>query len=193
MSDTTDVRPADRVQALLRSAVLLLCLAAILVGCYNLVLPTRWSTWRLSLLISVAGGLALVLGCWPSRRAETRARTADEVALMCGVLSMVLGIAAAMLIAYGTALHISEERISLQALIYRMSHHSHLTALLLFASPAACTGILGLGIARRRGRATGRVSMAKTAIRFSTIGLGLAGLIAATVAAAAIYRWQVWG
>ncbi|WP_406698663.1 hypothetical protein V5E97_07225 [Singulisphaera sp. Ch08] len=192
MSDTTGDRLADRIQALLRSAVLLFCLAAILVGCYTLVLPTRWSTWGRSILLSGAGGLALMLG-WPSRRADIRSRTADEIALMWGVLSMVLGIAAAMLIAYGVALQITEERVSPQTLIYRMTHPSQLVALLQFASPAACTGIIGLGIARRRGRAAGRVTMAKSAARFSTIGLGLAALIAATVAAAALYRWQVWG
>jgi hypothetical protein len=192
MSERTDGRLADRVATLLRSAVLIACLMAILVGAYGVVLPTGWSKWRLSILIAAAGGLALMLG-WPSRRAATRVRSADDVALMFGVASMVLGIGAAMLIAYGLALKISEERISPQTLIYRLTHPSVLAGLLTFAAPVALSGGLGLWIAWRRGRATGRVSMAGAAGRFSTVGLGIAGLITAAAAAAAIYRWLMWG
>jgi hypothetical protein len=192
MSEGRDSRPADRVAALLRSAVLIACLVAILVGVYGLVLPTGWSKWRLSGLIAAAGGLALVLG-WPSRRAATRVRSADEVALMFGVASMILGIGAAMLIAYGIALKISEERTSPQTLIHQLTHPSVLAGLLTFAVPATLSGGLGLWIAWRRDRTTGRVSMAGAAGRFSTVGLGTAGLIATVVATAAIYRWLMWG
>jgi hypothetical protein len=192
MSEGSDGRPADRVATLLRSAVLIACLGAILVGAYGLVLPTGWSVWRLSILIASAGGLALMLS-WPSRRAATRVRSADDVALMFGVASMILGIGAALLIAYGLALRISEARTSPQRLIYQLTHPSVLAGLLTFAVPAALLGGFGLWIAWRRDRTTGRVSIAGAAGRFSTVGLGIAGLIAAVVATMAIYRWLMWG
>jgi hypothetical protein len=192
MSEGSEGGPADRVATLLRSGLLIACLVAILVGAYGLVLPTGWSEWRLSILIASASGLALMLSR-PSRRAATGVRSADDVALMFGVASMVLGIGAAMLIAYGLALRISEARTSPQTLIYRLSHPSVLAWFLAFALPAALSGCLGLWIAGRRDRATGRVSMAGAAGRSSTVGLGIAGLIAAMVATAAVYRWLMWG
>ena len=192
MSERTDGRPADRIAALLRSAVLIACLVAILVGAYGLVLPTGWSKWRLSIIIASAGGLALMLG-WSSRRAATWGRSADDVALLFGAASMVLGIGAAMLIAYGLALKISEERTSPQALVHQLTHPSVLAGLLAFVLPVALSGGLGLWIAWRRDRATARVSLAGAAGRFSTVGLGIAGLITALVATAAIDRWLMWG
>jgi hypothetical protein len=192
MSERTDGRPADRVAALLRSAVLIACLVAILVGAYGLVFPIGRSEWRMSIMIAAAGGLALMLG-WPSRRAATRVGSADDVALMFGVTSMVLGIGAAMLVAYGLALRISEERTGPQTLIYRLSHPSVLAWFLASALPAALTGSIGRWIAWRRDRTTGRVSMAGAAGRFSTVGLWIAVVIATAVATAAIYRWLIWG
>ncbi len=198
MSERTDARPADRIATLLRSAVLIACLVAILVGACGLVLPTGlvfpagWSEWRLSILIAAAGGLALMLG-WPSPRAATRVRSADDVALMFGVASMVLGIGTATLIAYGLVLKISEERTSLQALVHQLTHPSVLAGFLAFILPVALSGGLGLWIAWRRDRATVRVSMAGAAVRFSAVGLGIAGLITAALATAAIYRWLTWG
>jgi hypothetical protein len=192
MSEGSEGRPADRVATLLRSGLLIACLVAILVGAYGLVFPAGWSAWRQSILIASASGLALMLSR-PSRRAATTVRSADDVALMFGVVSMVLGIGAAILIAYALALRISEARTSPQALFYRMSHPSILAWFLAFALPAALSGCLGLWIAWRRDRATGRVSMAGAAGRSSTVGLGIAGLIAAMVATAAVYRWLMWG
>jgi hypothetical protein len=192
MSGGSEGGPADRVATLLRSGLLIACLVAILVGAYGLVFPAGWSAWRQSILIASAGGLALMLSR-PSRRAATTVRSADDVALMFGVASMVLGIGAAILIAYALALRISEGRTSPQALFSRLSHPSILAWFLAFALPAALSGCLGLWVAWRRDRATGRVSMAGAAGRSSTVGLGIAGLIAAMVATAAAYRWLMWG
>jgi hypothetical protein len=194
MSDRTDARVADRAEGLVRSAVLLAGLAAILFVSYGLVapLPPRWTQWRLPIAIAAAGGLALLLA-WPSRRAVMRARTIDGVAAMLGVASTVLGIGAAMLVAYGLVLNFSEERISTQTLLYRLTHPSILVSLLIIAAPAAISGGLALAISRRRARTAGRISAAATAVRFSIIGLGCVGLIAATGATAVIFRWLTWG
>ena len=194
MSDGTGVRAADRAAGLLRSAVLLAGLAAILFVSYGIVapLPPAWAWWRLPIGIGAGGGLALLL-LWPSRRAATKSRTFDEVTRMLGVASAVLGIGAAMLVAYGLVLNFTEERFSAQTQLYRLTHPSVLVSLLIIAAPAAITGVLAVIIARRRARPAGRVSAAATAVRFSIVGLVCAGLIAATAATAALYRWLTWG
>ncbi len=194
MSDGIHVPLADRAAMLMRSAVLLAGLAAIVFVSYGLVGPLRfrWLHWRLPIAIATAGGLALLLA-WPSRRAEARTRTADGVAAMLGTASMIVGLGAAMLVAYGLALNFAENRDSTQAFVYQMTHPAVVFSCLVIAAPAAVTGILGLAIGRRRGQAAGRVSAAGIAIRFSAIGLGCAGLIVALAAAAAIYRWVTWG
>jgi hypothetical protein len=194
MSDGTGVRAADRAAGLLRSAVLLAGLAAILLVSYGIVapLPPAWSWWRLPIGIAAGGGLALLL-LWPSRRAATKTRTFDEVTRMLGVASAVLGIGAAMLVAYGLVLTFTEERFSAQTQLYRLTHPSVLVSLLIIAAPAAITGALALVVARRRARAAGRVSAAATAVRFSIVGLACVGLLAAIGASAVIYRWLTWG
>ena len=193
MSDGIEVRTADRGARLLRAGVLLAGLAAILFVSYGLVapMPPGWAGWRLTVGIAAACGLALLLA-WPSRRAAARIRTVDEVAAMLGAASMILGIGAAMLVAYGLVLNFKEEQVSTQTLLYRLTHPSILVPLLIFAAPAAITGGLGLGMARQRARAAGRVSAAATAVRFSIVGLACAGLIAALGVTAVIYRWLTW-
>ncbi len=194
MSDGIGVRAADRAARLFRAGVLLAGLAAILFVSYGLVapMPPGWLWWRLPVGIAAAGGLALLLA-WPSRRADAKTRTVDEAAAMLGAASMILGIGAAMLMAYGLVLNFTEERVSTQTLLYRLTHPSILVSLLIFAAPAAIAGGLGLGMARRRARAAGRVSAAATAVRFSIVGLACAGLIAALGVTAVIYRWLTWG
>jgi hypothetical protein len=193
MSEAIEVRAADRAARFFRACVLLAGLAAILFVSYGLVapMPPGWLRWRLPVGIAAACGLALLLA-WPSRRAAAKTRTADEVAAMLGAASMILGIGAAMLVAYGLVLHFTEERVSTQTLLYRLTHPSVLVTLLIFAAPAAITGGLGLGMARRRARAAGRVSAAATAVRFSIVGLACVALIAATGATAITYRWLTW-
>jgi hypothetical protein len=194
MSDGIGVRAADRAARLFRAGVLLAGLAAILFVSYGLVapMPPGWLWWRLPVGIAAVCGLALLLA-WPSRRADAKTRTVDEAAAMLGAASMILGIGAAMLVTYGLVLHFKEEQVSTQTLLYRLTHPSVLVSLLIFASPAAVAGGLGLAMARRRARAAGRVSAAATAVRFSIVGLACAGLIAALGVTAVIYRWLTWG
>lgn|GEM_PF-6664533 len=191
MSGRTISRPLDRVASVLRSTVLIACFVAILLGSYELVHPVGWSVSPLLVLIT-AVGLALTLG-WSSRNAAARGRSADKVALMFGAASLILGTGATILIAYGVALTISEGQASSQTLIYRLTHPSVMVEFLAFALPAALSGGLGLWIARRRNRATGRTSMAAAAGRFSILGLGCTALIALAVALAIAYRWLIWG
>jgi hypothetical protein len=194
MSDGPEVQAGDRAAILMRSAVLLAGLAAILFVSYSVVapLPRGWSPWRVPVGIAAAGGMALLLA-WPSRRAATKTRTADQFAVMLGAASMIVGIGAAILVSYGISLHIAENRTSTQSLIYQLTHPAAVISVLAIAAPAAISGGLALAIARRRARAAGRVSAAATAVRFSAVGLGCAGLIATAAASAAIYRWLTWG
>jgi hypothetical protein len=194
MVERIPMRAADLAARLTRSAVLLAGLVAILFVAYGSVapLPRGWSHWRVPIVIATAGDLALLLA-WPSRRAEARTRTADEIAAMLGTASMIAGLGAAMLVGYGLALNFAENRASTQAFLYQMTHPSALASLLAIAAPAAVSGGLGLGIAWRRARTAGTVSAAGMARRFSAVGLVCAGLIVASAAAAAIYRWVTWG
>jgi hypothetical protein len=194
MSEETGVLAADRAATLLRACVLLAGLAAILFVSYGLVapMPPGWSWWRLPVGIATAGGLALLLA-WPSRRATAKTRTAEETAVMLGAASMIAGIGAAIIVAYGIAANVEDNLESAQALVYRLTHPSIVVSVLALAAPPAISGILGLVMARRRARAVGRVSAAATAVRFSIVGLACAGLIAATGATAAVYRWLTWG
>ena len=139
-----------------------------------------------------AGGLALLLA-WPSRREATKARTVDEVAVMLGLASTVLGTGAAMLVVMGIALGVAENRRSVLSLVYQLTHPAVLLSCATFALPAVIVGAVGIALARRRARAAGRTSAAAMAYRFSAVGIGCAGLIAATAFGAAIYRWLTWG
>jgi hypothetical protein len=188
------VRAADQVARLSRLAVLLAGLAAILFISYGLVVPVPfgWSHWILPIVIATAGGLALLLA-WPSRRAEARTRTADEIAAMLGAASMIVGLGAAMVVAYGLAWTVADNRFTTQEFLYRMTHPAAVTSLLAIATPAAVLGGLGLAMAWRRARVAGTVSAAGMARRFSAVGLVCSGLIVALAAAAAIYRWVTWG
>jgi hypothetical protein len=88
------------------------------------------------------GGSLAILLLWPSRRSATKSRTFDEVTRMLGVASAVLGIGAAMLVAYGLVLNFTEERFSAQTQFYRLTHPSVLYSLLIIAAPATITGVL---------------------------------------------------
>jgi hypothetical protein len=194
MSEGTGVLTAERAARLVRVSVLLAGLAAILILSYGSVtpLPFGLSHWRWPIAIATAGGLALLLA-WPSRRAAAKTRTVEETAVMLGAASMIAGIGAAMLVAYGVAATVEDNLESAQAFVYRLTHPSIVISVLALAAPPAISGILGLVIARRRARHAGRVSAAATAVRFSIVGLACAGLIASTAATAALYRWLTWG
>jgi hypothetical protein len=194
MVERITVRAVDRAARLTRTAVLAAALAAILFVAYGSVLGVSpaWSAWRLPVGIGAAGGLLLSLA-WSFRRTEARATSADQVAAMLGLASAILGVGAALLVATGVTLNYSENRQTIQTFVYGMTSPGTVVSCLMIAAPAAIAGGLGLAIARRRGDAAGRVSAAGAAARFSALGLGCAGVIAAFAAAAMIYRWATWG
>ena len=113
MSDGTGVRAADRAAGLLRSAVLLAGLAAILFVSYGIVapMPPARSWCRLPIGIAARGqsGDPAPLA---SRRSATKSRTFDEVTRMLGVAlgEVPWASALAMLVAYGLVLNFTEER-----------------------------------------------------------------------------------
>ncbi len=185
---------AGRAASLIRPAVLLAGLAAILLVSYGQMvpLPRGLSYWRLPIGLATAGGLALLLA-WPSHRAGVRARTVDDVAAMLGVASTIVGIGAAILVTVGLSLNFAENRQTTQSFVYQMTNPAVAFSLLAIAVPAAISGALGLAIGRRHVRIAGRVSAAGVAVRFSIIGLGCAAVIGALAAALAIYRWVTWG
>lgn len=192
MMEPTDPGGTHRIASLLRSAVLMACLVAILVGACDLMLPTGWSAWQSAILIATAGGLAMVLGR-PGRRAASTARPGGRLALLFGATSLVLGIGAAILIAYSLFLRISEERTSPQTLVHRLHYTALAQTLMMFVLPVAVSGGLGLWIAGRREPSTARTSLVAAARRFSTVGLWIAGLITVALAVAVFYRWLMWG
>ncbi len=194
MTERTGIRPTDWATSLIRSAMLMAGLAVILLVAYDAVVPrsSGLSHWRAPLLIASVGGLAVLLA-WPSQSAEARSRTIDGIAMMFGAVSLVLGIGAVMLIGYGLGLHISEKRISSQALIYQLTRPSDLRFILNYSAAVALPGVIGLWLALRRGREAVTVSVAGAARRYSIVGLGLAGLIGAGVSFALVYRWITWG
>jgi len=194
MVERIALRAAGRAASLIRPAVLLAGLSAILLVSYGQVAPlTRGlAYWRWPIGIATAGGLALLIA-WPSQRAGARTRTADDVAAMLGVASTIVGIGAAILVAVGFSLNFADNRDTSQAYIYQMTNPAVALSLLAIAAPAATLGALGLVIACRGARTVVRVSAAGVAVRFSIIGLGCAAVIGALAAAVAIYRWMTWG
>ena len=197
MYDAT-VRRALHRGALIRSAVLLAALAALLSRSQGQAGPQppglSWSDWRLPIGVAMVVGLTLSLA-WPSQTPAAQAKAADYFAAMLGLASTILGIGAAMLIAIGISADIAERRIATHTFIYQMTGPVIVLYFLLMAAPAAVSGGLGLAIAGRRGWTAPRLSVAWLAVRLSTIGIGCAGLMGAASASLAVYRWvmQVFG
>ena len=191
MSDATGRRAPHR-GALIRSAVLLAALAALLSTSQGPAVPHPpglfWSDWRLPIGIAMAAGLTLSLA-WPSQGPAAKAKAADYFAAMLGLASTILSIGATMLIAIGISAEIAERRIATHAFIYQMTGPVIVLYFLLMAAPAAVSGGLGLAIAGRRGWTAPRLSVAWIAVRLSTIGIGCAGLMGAASASLAVYRW----
>lgn len=194
MTERTETSPTDWAATLIRLTVLIVGLTAILIVAYDAVIPrsSGLSHWRAPLLIASVGGLVVLLA-WPGQSAEARARTLDGIAMLLGAVSLVLGIGAVLLICYGLSLHISEERISSRAMVYRLTSPPTLLFILNYSTAVAVPGGIGLWLARRRGRGAVLVSFAAAARGYSIVGLGLAGLIAAGVGFAFVYRWITWG
>jgi hypothetical protein len=172
--------------------VLVPLLAAILFGLFGFILPrSRWTDWREASLIAAGGAVALLIA-WPSRQ-PLRDRIRDGLAAVLGLASVVTGMGASLLLAYGLGLNIVEYRGSRQSFMYQMFSPAFIEALLHLAAVAAVPGAIALLMARRRLREVGRISLAGMAARFSILGLGCSVLIAGTAAVAAVYRWVTWG
>lgn len=184
----------DRFANTIKWALVASGLGAILLFCFELVIPQRPGHWGWA--APGLAGTAVVLAVLLFRLAppaERLGKTVDCAALVLGLASMVLGVGAAILISVGLWLHLSEEPGSSQSRIYRLTDSRTLGAILAYAGGAALPGVLGFGLGRWRRRANGRVSAAAAAYRFSIGGLAMAGLIASAVGAAALYRWLNWG
>jgi hypothetical protein len=173
------------------SSILLMILAAILFDSLSLMMPSHHATvWRVPALIGAGGAVALMIA-WPFR-SDMRAWVTDGLAAVLGFTSAVPGIGVVLLITYGLILHVSENQGTTESLMFQLSEPSLLRELLRFAIIPAATGAIGLSIARRRARVTGRASFVAMAARFSLLGLSLSALVGLVTTVAAICRWVMW-
>jgi hypothetical protein len=166
-------------------------LLAILFCSFTLILPHhQWTVWRVPIRIA-AGGAAISLIAW-SRCPASRPSIMDGLAAVLGLTSATLGIAFALLIAYGLSLHIAEHTGSRDRFIYQMTNPVLLRLVVCYALIPAVPGAVGVWIVGRRRRDVGRVSMAGTATRFSALGLWLSAMSGVLVAVGALYRLVTW-
>ena len=187
-SDARSVAPATRLAI---STLLLMILVTTLFGSFSLMMPVHhWTVWRVPALIG-AGGLVALMIAWPSR-SGSRPWIMDGLVAVLGLTSAVTGIGIVILIAFGLALHVSENQESTQGLVFRSTDPGLLRHLLLWASIPAVPGAIGLWIARKRTQTQGRTSLAAMAARYALLGLSLAGLVGLVAAFAAAYRWAMW-
>lgn len=128
-----------------------------------------------------------------STRGSAWARVVDGLAAVFGVASAVAGIGAALTIPYGIALQISEDHVRVQTRIYQLTSFDQAAHLLAIIAAVAVPGVIGLSLARRRGRGIERVSLAGVASRFSIMGLVCDGLLLSALSALLCYRWLMWG
>ncbi len=126
-------------------------------------------------------------------RGSAWARAVDGLAAISGLVSAVVGMGAVLTIPYGIALQITEDHARVQTRIYQLTSFDQATYLLVIIGTVAIPGAVGLGLARRRGRAIERVSLAAMAARFSIMGLVCDGLLLAALSALLGYRWLMWG
>jgi hypothetical protein len=151
-----------------------------------------WPEWHLPIGIAITVGLGLSLA-WPSRGPAAKAKAADIFAAMLGLVSTILGIGAAMLIAIRICVVASESRIAIHSFIYQLTNPGLGLYCLLMAAPAAIAGGMGLAISGRRRSTAPRLSAAWLAVRLSTIGFGAAGLMVAASASLAVCRRLMQG
>lgn len=184
----------ERLAAIVWWLLVATALGAILLFATRLVLPHRPGEfdWAVPGLVIASVVLAALLFQF-SQPAERLGRAADNIALVLGLASMVIGLGIAILISVGVSLNFSEERGSVSSRLYRLTGRPILGESLKFAGAAAVPGVVGLGIACMRRRATGRISAAGSAWRFSIGGLAASLCIVLAVGAAALYRWITWG
>jgi hypothetical protein len=164
-------------------------LAAILFGLFSVILPRhRWTVWAIPVLIA-AGGVVALLAAWPFRQA-VRDGVLDALAGTLALASAVTGIAITLMIGYGLALQVAENRYATHSLMFRLTHPELLRQLLVFALVPIAPAVIGVWVANRR--ATARISLAAMAARFSITSLVLSGLIVGTVLVGAAYHTVQW-
>jgi hypothetical protein len=168
---------------------LLPVLGAILFGLFVSILPVyQLKMWSVPALIA-ASGIVAILIAWPARQ-PVRTALLDGLAATLSMASAIPGIAVAMLITYGLALQIAENRSSTHSLVFRLTGSVILRQILIFALVPVLPGVVGLLLARRR--ATARTSPVAMAARFATLSLTLSGLILSAVTVAALYHRVEW-
>lgn len=184
----------ERLAALTWWALVATALSAILLFAIRLILPHRPGEfdWGVPGLIIASLVLAALLFQF-SQPAERLGRAADNLALVLGLSSMIIGLGIAILISVGVSLNFSEDSGSVASRLYRLTGRPILRESLQFAGAAAIPAVTGLAIAHLRRRTTGRVSAAASAWRFSVGGLVASLSIVLAVGAAALYRWITWG
>jgi nitrate reductase NapE component len=185
-AETAGVR---RTTSIAMQLSLLPLLAVILFGLFGFILPpNRWTVWTIPGLIA-AGGVVLILVAWPFRE-PVRAAMLDALAATLALASAIPGLAVTMLIAYGVALQIAENRYGTQSLLYQLTSPIVLRQTLKFALVPIVPGLIGLWLAKRR--ATARTSRAAVAARFSLLSLVLSGLIACAIVMGTAYHRLEW-
>jgi hypothetical protein len=114
----------------------------------------------------------------------------DALAGTLALASAVPGIAVTMLITYGVALHIAENRYSTQSLLFELTRPIVLRQILQLALLPVAPGLIGFWLAKRR--ATTRTSRAAVAARFSMLSLALSAVIGCMIIIGAAYRRVEW-
>jgi nitrate reductase NapE component len=185
-AETADVRQTTSLAIQLS---LLPLLAVILFGLFGFILPPNpWTVWTIPGLIA-AGGVVLLLAAWPFRQ-PVRAVLLDALAATLALASAIPGLAVTMLIAYGVALQIADNRYGTQSLLYQLTSPIVLRQTLKFALVPVLPGLIALWLAKRR--VTARTSRAAVAARFSLLSLALSGLIACAIVIGTAYHRLEW-
>lgn len=194
MTARTGSSRAAWVGALMRLVVLTAGLGALLLFAYGLFMPrpVRGWEWRLPILLLPPLAVALMIA-WPWQSEEARAKSLDGLAAVLGFTSMTVGLGAVIIIAYALFNEFHGSRVSVQTLVYRITHPRYWVGPILLTSATALPGGIGLWIARRRKKPAEKVSLAASAARFSIVGLICGGLMALLIAGVAFYRWVLWG
>jgi hypothetical protein len=168
---------------------LLPVLAAILFGLFGFILlPNRWSVWTIPALIAAGGAVAILVAC-PFRQ-PLRAGVLDALAVTLALASVVPSLAITLLMAYGVARELAENRNSTHSLLYQLTSPLVLRQILQLALLPVAPGLIGLWLAKRR--ATTRTSRAAMAARFSKLSLTLSALIGCVIIIGAAYRRVEW-
>jgi hypothetical protein len=185
-SETGDVRQTTSMAMQLS---LLPLLAVILFGLFGFILPPNpWKVWTIPALIA-SGGVVSLLIAWPLRE-PGRAAMLDALAATLALAATIPGLAVTMLIAYGVAFEIADNRHGTQSLIYQLTRPTVLRQTLQFALLPILPGFIGLWLAKRR--ATARTSRAAVAARFSLLSLALSGLIMCAIVIGTAYHRLEW-